>query len=179
MKNTRPVTEWAERIRGVWQDNVASIFEVGNLLVMAREELGAVAFAEMVREELKYSKGTVSKLMIIARDQKLVRVSHAILPCSWMTLYALAKLTADEFDAGLASGAIHPGMERKDVKALKPEPPKAAKPPDPSRATVDDWCGKFSIQISLAAATLPKADRAELFEHLKQAINELMRDVDV
>jgi hypothetical protein len=41
------------------------------------------------------------------------------LPPSWGTLYELTKLDDQQFSQALASGAINPGMERKDVAALR------------------------------------------------------------
>lgn len=122
LKNTRSISEWAERIRGVWQDSVSSIFELGNLLETARQELGAAQFQKMIRDELKYSQPTVSRLMIVADDQRLRDYAHGHkLPNCWRTLYELTKLTDEQFQIGIDTGVIHAGMERKDIKVLKGE----------------------------------------------------------
>ena len=66
---------------------------------------------------------TAFKLVAIASNKILSNVSHVKhLPPSWRTLYELAVVANKGFDleAGIESGAIHPKMERKDVRALLP-----------------------------------------------------------
>jgi hypothetical protein len=46
------------------------------------------------------------------------------LPVQWGTLYALTKLTDEQFDNGIKSGAINPNMQRKDVNVLRGIEPK-------------------------------------------------------
>jgi hypothetical protein len=60
----------------------------------------------MVRERLKYAKSTVSQIMTVGSDPKLLEVCHGKLPPCWRTLYALAKLTDEQFDRGIESGVI-------------------------------------------------------------------------
>jgi hypothetical protein len=108
---------------------VKGIFDVGLMLCNAREELGPAAFWVMVREQLKYSKGSSSKLMSIVSDPRLLEVSPVKLPADWGTLYALTRLTDEQFDKGIESGVIHAGMERKDIALLKPPKEKPIPPP--------------------------------------------------
>jgi|ERR1044072_302128 hypothetical protein len=91
--NVRSIDDWATKISARWQDNVSAIFEVGNMLEAAREELGPAQFAVLVGEKLKYSKAMVSQLTKIADDPKLRDFNMLNLPPSWGTLYALTKLT--------------------------------------------------------------------------------------
>lgn len=183
VRNARSVEEWAERIRGVWQDNVAGIFEMGNLLESAREELGREQFKMLWHDELKYSKQTVSHLIKIATDEKLRQVQHAVLPASWFTLYALARLTAEQFAAGIESGAIHPGMQRKDVRALRGDNPSTArsnsKSDDDERDPVDmrSWRRDLHGRITRAAFALAASERAELFAYLRQILDSTERDL--
>ena len=66
------------------------------------------------------------------------------LPAAWSTLYDLTVIANKGFDleAGIESGAIHPKMERKDVKALLPPPQRDDDLPDddatPTADTSDD-----------------------------------------
>jgi hypothetical protein len=120
MVNARTAEQWAEIIQAQWQDSVKGIMDVGLSLHNAHEELGAAEFQKMVREKLNFSKGTVSALKRVGTDPKLMEVLHAKLPASWVTLYALARLTDEQFQRGLDTGVIHAGMERKDVALLKP-----------------------------------------------------------
>src|SRR4051794_4681034 len=84
----------------------------------------------MVREQLKFDKGTVSKLMAVASDPRLLEVAPGQLPANWTILYALTRLTDEQFDKGIESGVIHAGMERKDIALLKP-PKEKPLPPAP------------------------------------------------
>ena len=56
------------------------------------------------------------------QPQKFTHGKH--LPIAWTTLYELSAVANKGFDleAGIESGAIHPKMERKEVKALLPPP---------------------------------------------------------
>jgi hypothetical protein len=101
-----------------------SIFETGNLLEAAKEDLranhGYGEWAKMVRAELPFTRETAFKLLAIAEDGKLRDVSHVRhLPAHWGTLYELTKLTDEQFENGIQSGAINPNMQRKDVTALR------------------------------------------------------------
>lgn len=131
--NSRTPEQWAGVIREKWQDNVKGIFETALYVETAHEELGPAVWLKMVCEELKWSKRTGYKLLSIAQDEKLAGVTHASLPASWETLYELTRLTAEQFATGVDSGVIHAGMERKDIKALKPpKPPKEKSKESPS-----------------------------------------------
>lgn len=146
------------------------------MLEAAREELGAAKFATMVRDNLKWHKGTVSKLTIIADNKKLREVAPGQLPANWTILYELTKLTDEQFQTGIDTGVIHAGMERKDISALRPKAPKKKDTPPPIAQNLDDWCGTFGTQIALASATLSRDERDELFSYLSQAIAQLKRD---
>jgi len=67
--------------------------------------------------------------MKIATDTRLLEVSPGKLPANWTVLYALTRLTDEEFEQGLESGIIHAGMERKDVRLLKPPKEETVPPP--------------------------------------------------
>lgn len=128
MVNARTAEQWAEIIRGQWQDGVTGIMNVGLSLNNSREELGKRIFTKMVREDLRYATSTVRQLIQIGTDTRLMDVAMATLPASWRTLYALSTLTDEQFQRGLDSGVIHAGMERKDVAQLKPpKEPRALK----------------------------------------------------
>jgi hypothetical protein len=133
LNNARTPEQWADDIRGKWQDQVASIFEVARMLETAYKELDQEGWLKLIREELKWSKSMVSKLIAIAEDEhgSFVEVSYRKLPASWTILYALAKLTPEQFQAGLDSGVIHAGMGQKDVAKLKPKRESRPKNPTP------------------------------------------------
>jgi hypothetical protein len=122
--------QWAEEIKSKRRDSVAGIFDLGRSLANSQEELSKSDFWAMVREDLGYSRTTVVKITKIATDPKLLECSHANIPADYSILYALARLTDDQFDRGIENGTIHAGMKRKDVALLKP--PKEEPPPLPA-----------------------------------------------
>lgn len=122
--------QWAEEIKSKRRDSVSGIFDLGRSLANSQEELSKSDFWAMVREDLGYSNATVSKITKIANDPKLLEFSHEKLPADYNILYALARLTSEQFDRGIENGTIHAGMRRTDVTLLKPS--KERPPPLPS-----------------------------------------------
>src|SRR4051812_3155921 len=80
-------------------------------------KLTAEQFQEGLDSSRKYGM-PYFRLLTIAADDKLAEVPHAEIPASWFVLYELTKLTPEQFQDGLDSGAIHPGMQRKDVREI-------------------------------------------------------------
>jgi hypothetical protein len=118
--------EHAARINEAWQKGVDAVVETGMRIIDARDGLEHGEYIAMVGSDLLVSRQTAHKLVSIASNKVLSNVAHVRhLPPSWGTLSELAVVANKGFDleAGIASGAIHPRMERKDVKALLPPPP--------------------------------------------------------
>jgi hypothetical protein len=118
--------EHAARINEAWQKGVDAVIETGMRIIDAREALEHGEYIAMVKDDLLVSRQTAHKLVSIASNKVLSNVAHVRhLPPSWGTLSELAVVANKGFDleAGIASGAIHPKMERKDVKALLSPPP--------------------------------------------------------
>lgn len=176
-RNARTADEWAGTISQAWQDSVTGIFRIGNLLEAAREELGAAKFAAMVRDKLKYSRMTVYRLMEIAGDEKLRDVTHGLLPPSWRTLYELTKLTPEQFAAGLESGIIHAGMERKDIAELCP---KKEKKKQSKSARIEPWTidSVHVLVRSTALEAMDDLDRSQwpqLLSRLRDEVEQIER----
>lgn len=112
-----PVTaDWTQRITAAWNKSRDSIIETGRLLIEAKVKLPHGAFEVMVENELPFKPSTAQRLMIIARDQRLVNPAHVqLLPPNWGTLYELSRLPDDRFHELIEDGTIHPEMQRKDV----------------------------------------------------------------
>jgi hypothetical protein len=108
----RTVDEFAERIAHCWRKSVEAIFEVGRLLIRAKEALEHGEFEGMVESKLPFGARSARMLMSVARDER-IRKHASDLPPSWYTLYELTKLNDSEFDQGIKSGVIHADMERK------------------------------------------------------------------
>jgi phage N-6-adenine-methyltransferase len=114
-----PVGQWAERITAAWNKSREAIFEVGQLLLAAKDELPHGSFEDMVESKLPFGSRTARRLMSIARDVRLSDRTHgSVLPTSWRTLYELTKLSDETFEAGINRGIIRPDMERKDLRNL-------------------------------------------------------------
>jgi hypothetical protein len=107
---------WASKITAAWQKSVAAIFEAGDLLIAAKDELAHGEFARMIMHELPFSPRTAQSLMAIARDERLRKAHHdALLPPSWRTLDELTRVDDEQFSQGLSRGIINPNMQRSDA----------------------------------------------------------------
>lgn len=111
-----------DRIAAAWGKQVESIIETGQYLIEAKEELGHGSYEAMVQSKLPFAKNTAHRLKAIAEHDVLSKVAHVpLLPPSWGTLYELTKLPNDVLIARLKDGSIHPKLERKDVRAMRPD----------------------------------------------------------
>jgi hypothetical protein len=124
---------------------VPSIFEVGALLESAKLDLiakvGHGEWIKMIKEDLPFTRQTTNKLMKVAACEHLRNDAHVRhLPANWGTLYELTKLTPEQFEDGIKSGAIHPKMQRKDVMTLRgiePKPKPRKKNDIPSKSMIE------------------------------------------
>jgi hypothetical protein len=113
---------WVNRITEVWQSHVPLIFEVGNLLVRAKQDpqLPHGAWMRMAKTKLPFGYSVANRLMKIAECEHFRNLAHGpTLPACWRTLYELTKLTPAQFAAGIASGEINPGIQRKAITELR------------------------------------------------------------
>lgn len=112
--------EYADKILQRWQDSVAGILEVGQLLSEAKEKLAHGEFEAMVREDLPFGERTARRLKAISLDPRISNRTHvSALPPSWGTLYELTKLDDGTWADAYEAGKIRPDMERKEVLALR------------------------------------------------------------
>lgn len=179
--NTMSRDKWRARITDAWNKQIIDIFEVGNLLDAAKEELVHGEWGVLVKDELPFDRMTAHRLIGIATDEKLRDVTHVLhLPAHWGTLYELTKLTAEQFDAAIESGAIHPKMKRRDVSAIRGIEPKKKEPTDSEKSpsNLSAWKSDFNTRITNAAFGLSQADRAELFDYLRHIMTVTQRDLD-
>jgi hypothetical protein len=185
-KNTQTVDQYETAIRERWQDSLCGILEICRLLKEAKGSNGEPGtlskeeFKDLVYVRLEFSDVTVRRLIRIANDDRINSRSHVTrLPSYWGTLAALTSLTDEEFQAGIGSGEIHPNMERKDVKNLKPQKPKKVVEvikAKPLRDTGMPKTAQVEAQVSaLLSAVLPEIkpeEGPEFFEMLRQIIDE-------
>jgi N6-adenosine-specific RNA methylase IME4 len=113
------VDEWAAIITARWQDSVEAILDVGRMLLRAKSKTPSGSWLELIAK-LPFGESTAEKLISVGLNPLLQNSEHVpILPPSWGTLYALTKLSDEQFRGGLIAGIIRPDMQRKDVLALR------------------------------------------------------------
>jgi hypothetical protein len=117
--STRERAAWAVKINAAWRKSVEGILECASHLRDARAGLGIDEFKKMIEHELVVGERTVERLLNIAADKRLA--THvSVLPASWGTLYALARVPDPIFAEAIADGRINPGMTRAEAKELMP-----------------------------------------------------------
>ena len=105
--------KYAQRITACQRKGVESIIECGRLLIAAKDELKHGEFLKMIENKLPFKRSTAQALMRIAADGRITKYQHAgCLPAHWSTLVKLIQLPDAAFEARIADGTIHPGLER-------------------------------------------------------------------
>jgi Protein of unknown function (DUF3102) len=109
-------TKYAQRITDCQRKGVASIVECGRLLIAAKDELKHGEFLKMIENSLPFKRSAAQALMKIASDGRITKYQHAgCLPAHWSTLAKLIQLPDAAFEARIADGTIHPGLERRSA----------------------------------------------------------------
>ena len=107
-------TKYAQRITACQRKSVESIIECGRLLIAAKDELKHGEFLKMIENNLPFKRSTAQALMKIAVDGRIIKSQRAgCLPARWSTLVKLTQLPDAVFEARIADGTIHPGLERR------------------------------------------------------------------
>jgi hypothetical protein len=107
-------TKYAQRITACQRKSVESIIECGRLLIAAKDELKHGEFLKMVDANLPFKRSSAQAFMRIAADGRITNNQHAgCLPAHWSTLVKLTQLPGAAFEARIADGTIHPGLERR------------------------------------------------------------------
>jgi Protein of unknown function (DUF3102) len=106
--------KYAQRITNFQRKGVASIIECGRLLIAAKHELKHGEFLKMIENNLPFKRSSSQALMKIAADGRITKNQHAgCLPAHWSTLIKLIQLPDAAFEARIADGRIHSGLERR------------------------------------------------------------------
>jgi hypothetical protein len=91
-------------------------YDIVVAIVVIKKALDHGDFTAMIERDLPFKPSTAQRLMKIADDERLSNPTHvSLLPPHWGTLYEITKLSDDDFAAKIASGAIHPEMERRHI----------------------------------------------------------------
>jgi hypothetical protein len=172
--------DWAVQISATWAKQVTAIVETGRLLIEAKKNLSRGEWLPMVKKQLPFSAATAEQLKAIAQHPALSKSEHVQnLPPSWGTLYQLSRLSEREVEAGIASGAIHAGMQRKDAMALRglaratrggaTSSSKNASGPGAHR-TSSGYIGAIEELISKAVGDLSPAQHAQFLVRLRDVL---------
>jgi ParB-like chromosome segregation protein Spo0J len=158
------IIEWPRNVRA-YEDEAAKR-TMARKLNLARRHLDAKTKRALIAEELKDNPDRSDRQVAMQLGVSHVTVGKARRKSeSTGQIDQLKKRTGKD------------GKRRKQP-ASRPKRDAAPTRPKYAARTLEDWCATFSVQITEAAATLSEKDKVELFEHLKQAINELrMREV--
>ena len=105
--------KYAQRIAACQRKSINSIIQCGRLLIAAKDELKHGEFLKMIENNLPFKRSTAQALMKIASDGRITKNQHAgCLPAHWSTLAKLTQLPDAAFEARIADGTIHSGLER-------------------------------------------------------------------
>lgn len=98
-----------------WHKMTDGILDVASLCVEAMRTL-CPEDRKALHGRLRFSKGTISKLVKIGNDERL-RPDYVRkrLPPSYTTIYAISGLTDDQLYAAVEAGVIHLDMHRADL----------------------------------------------------------------
>jgi hypothetical protein len=155
-KDQRSCEEHVELICAAWQKGVESIIETGNCIAVAQDEVGRGRFEAEVLPKLPFRRSAAYALMAIASHAVLSDVRHVgHLPPHWGTLDALTRVPQTRLLTAIENGEVHPGMERKDVRALLP-------PPEPEQRD-DDLPPDYEGSAEPAEVEMYKPVEAEVY----------------
>jgi hypothetical protein len=125
---TAPAAAWAARIVAAWRKSVEGVIDAGRLLIEAKAALERGAFIDMIERDLPFGARYAQMLMKVAADRRLTKANHgSLLPPSPRALYELTKLSDQQFNDKIATGEIHPEMERNALVAAEKRERRAAR----------------------------------------------------
>jgi Protein of unknown function (DUF3102) len=117
--------QWVAVIRGFEKKTAQSLIELGRALQRAKADIPHGEFTNMLRDDLRMDVRLARALMILGRNHRFAKgTNFALLPPTLSTLAVLAKASEEDFETGVASGAINPGMTARNAYAIvKKKPP--------------------------------------------------------
>ena len=111
--------KYAQRITNCQRKSIQSIVECGRLLIAAKDELKHGEFLKMIENNLPFKRSSTQALMKIAADVRITKYQRAgCLPAHWSTLAKLTQLPDAAFEARIADGTLHPGLERRPAAEM-------------------------------------------------------------
>lgn len=157
-----------------WCKGAIGFVEVGKHLDEAEAELDRDVYQSLVKLKLPFNRTTASRLKTISRNS--VICSHVNrCPPHWGTMYELTQIPAEMLKAWFEDGTVHPGLQRKDVVALR----KSLEEPDPEGETetaaseIEDDPPKPETLLEHWQRETDQAQRTTLIDHLNSKLSAL------
>lgn len=111
--------QFVERIKAAWHKSRERILALGNALIEAKRALSPEDFAEMIASDLPFGADQARRFMRISADPRLsARETSHVLPGTVDAMDTLQRLTDEQFEAAIGSGAVHAKMTVKDARAI-------------------------------------------------------------
>jgi hypothetical protein len=128
-------------LKATWQKQVDSTLAFSRDLFECQRDFSG--FRHVIMKQLAMSRPVFDKLCKIGKTEHLHRpeiASH--LPPHYSMIYDLIKLDVPQLESHIASSKVHPGISRKDLRALVPpkNTPASSKKSPSSRLEIKvDW----------------------------------------
>jgi hypothetical protein len=115
----RTPEEWAAYVREPLERMGSAAIETGQRLLEAEAALAGPGVMDLYKR-LGIHSSTGARFKAISLNHNIRNFARVqTLPAAWGTLYELTRLTAVQWDYGIASGLINPQMDRKDVAKIR------------------------------------------------------------
>ena len=114
MKNS---TQYASELNSMFINSAKSILDIANIFVEAKENLDREEYAEFLKLT-KYSEKSASVRKWQKIGESSIRLETIVdrLPANWSTVYEIAKLHANDFDALVKSDVLNTDVTVKEIK---------------------------------------------------------------
>ena len=114
MKNS---TQYASELNSMFINSAKSILDIANIFVEAKENLDREEYAEFLKLT-KYSEKSASVRKWGKIGESSIRLETIVdrLPANWSTVYEIAKLHANDFDALVKSDVLNTDVTVKEIK---------------------------------------------------------------
>jgi len=117
--NIRTRKQWAEVINTNWRKSIDAIFETGESLKTASEQLDNDEFARLITNDLDFTPSTANKLIKIVSNPVLhAPAQRAKLPASWAVLSELAPMNKDDLRWAIKRGLVGQSTGKRAARAI-------------------------------------------------------------
>lgn len=148
------VIGYADTFKTYFIKTAENILEMARVAFTAKTKLGSNQFREFAYLiGFDPSSSTLKKLQAIGKNYDALSKNITALPANWTTLYEIAQLPEDKFNAAIEKGAINPNVLGKDVKALSDNAnsSKSTSPKVPS-GTSEDTASGYRLTVRLSTS---------------------------